>query len=209
MARQESTAFQILDSPSDAAVARTIEIVHELAPRQVATTSESRFVKVSPSSAPTLIKFKSTVVADAASRFTSPDYIATVRRRKAATLIHTVDGLAKYADADDFAVHTFPVVERLHALLDYLLPAKSEGNTRTILRYVRDAFVNGGWNRFKVVANRDVILDALRALAIAEHVTAVMADQTFDMLYDAGLDPVVMPGLIYGAVELGEKGKDG
>jgi hypothetical protein len=137
-----------------------------------------------------MVKVESQVVTRAVQGAHSPEYLATVRRRKARALCNAVERLSQDAARDDFAVCTYPVLKQVNELLTTLADASTEGNTREILRQLRNTLMNGGWNGYKDPAARATAVAILNHLAEAEDVLPKEADESFDRLSDVGLDPV-------------------
>jgi hypothetical protein len=151
------------------------------------TFEESRVIP--PSVFPTLVTFKSKVGASA-SKPPSSEYFATVRRRKAKNIQSSIAGLMKYAERDDFTAWTFPVIQQIKSLLDFLLDAEREGNTREILRQLRDSFMNGGWNSYRQEESRSLACNLLANLASAEEILPEHVDAAFERLIGMGLGQV-------------------
>lgn len=166
-----------------------VEVFHELGsdfdPRPI---MEQRLI---PSSKfPTLVTFKSEVLRGAAQRLRSPEYTATVRRRKARALVEEMKALEQYCEREDLTVWTFPILNQIKELLAFLADADEEGNTREILRQVRNTLMNGGWNRYRDAKARITVAAILERLANAEEVHAEDVDSVFDDLCRAKLNPV-------------------
>jgi hypothetical protein len=79
-------------------------------------------------------------VGQSASKPPSSEYFATVRRRKAKSIQSSIAGLVEYAERDDFAAWTFPIIQQIKQLLDFLIDAEKEGNTREIPLFSRRPF---------------------------------------------------------------------
>src|SRR5207244_1809609 len=126
---------------------KELKVIHELG-SSGASLSVTMHRLVPPSQSPTLVIFRSEVVGQPASS-ASPEYLATVRRRKARRLADSIADLSKYSDRNDFTVWTYPVLEQIKDLLATLADAATEGNTREILRQLRDTFMNGGWESYR------------------------------------------------------------
>jgi 5,10-methenyltetrahydromethanopterin hydrogenase len=121
--------------------------------------------------------------------------LATIRRRKAARIETAIIGLEKRANRDDFEAYTFKVVEDIRDLLIQLAEVHREGNTREILRQIRDTFLDGGHEQYKKPHVRILVASVFQKLAEADEVTPEDVDRTWDELYDneinAGI-PAVM-----------------
>jgi hypothetical protein len=169
-----------------------VDLIHELdAELRSDEIREDRWI--APSSTWTRVTVKSQVASAAARRMNSPSYLATVRRREAGRLVGLIESLDKHQGRDDFAVCTHPIVEGIKGLLSKLLDADQEGNTREILRRLRDTFLDGGWNRYREKAAREIAARVLRFLADAEEVNPGHAATYFELMCDGGLEPVGIP----------------
>jgi hypothetical protein len=116
--------------------------------------------------------------------------MATVRRRETKTLAHDVAALTKHARRDDFGVCTFPVTERLKKLLATLSEAEQEGNTREILRRIRDSIQNGGWEAYRKPEVRNVVASILDNLSKLEEVQPRHVKMASEKIAAMGLDSV-------------------
>jgi hypothetical protein len=114
---------------------------------------------------------------------------SALRRREACKIGEAISKLAGYAAPADFAVYTYPVVKQINDILAALVN-DAEGNTREILRQLRNTLMNGGWNKYRDGAVRQVAREILTRLAEADTVLAQEVDEAFDRLCDAGLNPV-------------------
>src|SRR4051812_36620953 len=72
---------------------------------------------VEPSDAPTLVLVSSKLVKDAVRRRNSPEYLASIRRRKSLKIKNMLASLAKKAPRDDFEVFAFRLIEEIRELL--------------------------------------------------------------------------------------------
>lgn len=115
--------------------------------------------------------------------------VAALRQRRARAIRDAIVGLEAHAGRRDFAVCTYPVLKQLNELLMSLADASAEGNTREILRQVRNTLMNGGWNQYRDPAVRRAAADTLKGLAEAEEVLPPRVDEAFDRLFAAGLTP--------------------
>jgi hypothetical protein len=163
-----------------------IEVVHEIGSDLIGGTIRREHL-IDPSDSPTLVSFASHVVSDATRRMNSPEYLATVRRRKCTKVMNNVASLAKKARRDDFEAFTFKVIEEIRELLAQLTDVQREGNTREILRQIRDTFLDGGHERYRDAKVRDMVASILVRLSEADEVTPDDVDQVWDELYDSGL----------------------
>jgi hypothetical protein len=163
-----------------------INLVHEIGPDLVGGTIRQEHL-VEPSDTPTLVAVDSRVVTDAACRLNSPQYLATVRRRRSTKIKDMFAALAKKARRDDFEVSALKVAEEIRELLVQLTDVQREGNTREILRQIRDTFFDGGHERYRDARARDLVASVFERLAEADEVTPDDVDQVWDELYDSGL----------------------
>jgi hypothetical protein len=178
-------------APAGTAVVN-VSLIHELGTRLNGGTIETtRFI--GPSKRPTIVKIESQVVAQGAQRIYSPDYMATVRRRKSREIARAIADLAEHADRQDIGVRTYPIVRQLGALLETLSHAEAEGNTREILRQVRNTFMNGGWQKYRDSSIRSEANRIMDDLAEAEEIFPEKVDEVFDRLSQVHLNPVGSP----------------
>lgn len=182
-----------------------INLVHELGSDLVGGTIRQEHL-VDPSDRPTLVSVGSHVVTDAARRLNSPQYLASIRRRKSTKIKNMFASLAKKAHRDDFEVSTLKVVEEIRELLVQLTDVQREGNTREILRQIRDTFLDGGHERYRDAKARDLIATIFERLAEADEVTPDDVDQVWDEIYDSGLSAPI-PAVF--AVAQGKEEADG
>lgn len=164
----------------------TITITHELG-KDLAGSRTTRYLSVAPSDEPTIVAVTSQVVTESARRMNSPEYLATVRRRKCEAIEKMVFSLAKKAHRDDFAAFTFKVFDEIRELLGKLTVVPKEGNACEILRQIRDSFFDGGHERYRDPKARDLVRSILTRLSEAEDVTPEDVDEVWDELMDGGL----------------------
>ncbi len=169
-----------------------IPVLHELGwdltSRRIETTR-----LIPPSRRPVAVKVVSDVVTHGAQRARSADYLATLRRRNAGKISRAVTGLAEHVQRPDFAECTYPVLKELNELLSLLADAEVEGNTRGILRQIRNTLMNGGWDKYRAAAARSTVAQLLNHLAEAAEVLPHKVDEAFAQLQHAGLNPVGAP----------------
>jgi hypothetical protein len=163
-----------------------IDVVHEIG-SDLAGSIIRREHRVDPSAWPTLVSVASHVVTDAARRMNSPEYLATVRRRKCTKIKTMFASLAKKARRDDFEAFTFKLVEEIRELLVQLTDVQREGNTREILRQIRDSFLDGGHERYRDAKARDLVTSIFAHLSEADEVAPEDVDKVWDELYDSAL----------------------
>lgn len=163
--------------------------VHELGVDNAGgTIQQTRIIPSSNRS--TRIVLTSEMISTPAERMKSPEYLASIRRRTCSKIKEAVVSLAQKSDVDDFEVYTFKPFNDTIELLARLSGVQSEGNTREILRQIRDTFFDGGHERYRETEFRDLIAMIFQRLADAIEVTPDDADKTWDALYDHG---VVLP----------------
>ena len=125
--------------------------------------------------------------------FASPNYQAALRRGRCVSLAKVLAVLERRAAEEDFVVYTHPVTDGLRTLLGELAESPSEGNTREILRRLRDTFLDGGWNHYREKKARQIASEVLIFLGRAERVTPEHADRFLDLMLEGGLKPMGMP----------------
>ncbi len=138
---------------------------------QSAQGTFSRFqdeICVPPSDMQTRVR----VTAEVANRndTASDEYIATVRRRSVSSLEAKIRDLARHHEREDFEICTFPVHEYIVEFLQKLSGVRREGNSREILRMIRDSIIDGRWVRLREGIVRQAILDCLVPLRTSEFV---------------------------------------
>jgi hypothetical protein len=101
-----------------------------------------------------------------------------------------VADLERYAAENDFTAYTLPIVSKLKAVLIDIANAPREGNTRAILQQIRSSFLDGGWERYRVKAARDLVAGILERLSAAEEVKKEDAAAAFGELLANGLNAV-------------------
>lgn len=200
-ARGASDAVSSVDRPD----LIQMVLVHELSSDLVADPIK-RELLIEPSAMPTRVTVHSSVAAGAARGLNSPQYLATVRRRRATKLANMFASLAKKAHRDDFGVSTLGIVEEVHELLVLLTDVQREGNTREVLRQVRDTFLDGGHERYRDPKAREVVVAIFDRLAHADEVTPDEVDRVWDELDGGGLSA---PIPLMFALSGGEEGSDG
>ncbi len=148
-----------------------VDFTHEVSARPDNYTI-TRTQEVPASPFPARVDVNLRVVARSAAALASPAYVATQRRRQIRSILVAVAALDKDSHRDDFGVCTYPIVERMRAMLiGVLADADREGNTREIIRRVRDSFLNGGWERYRDAETRRKTVEALGHLTMADEVT--------------------------------------
>lgn len=175
---------------------QTVEVFHEWSPIPSDSTVE-RVLDLDPQRPLSQIRFRSHLLADAGKRLSSPDYLASVRRRRSAKIAGLVQGLSIHSESPNFPIWTHEVLEGLRSLVQFLSDAEQfsdsqhEGNSCEILRQVRDTLLNLGWENYRRVEARNCVAAILRHLAQTDEVSPADADLAMDQLLDLGLDPAV------------------
>lgn len=170
----------------------TIESTHVMS-SDLEDISSSETHCFPPSAGPTIVTVKTRVVVTSARQLRSKAYLATIRRRDAAKLSQMVEELIDKLDRDDFAACVYPLSAQIMATVSKLQEAEMEGNSREILRQLRDSLLDGGWEQLRRVDFRDgiiSILDGLRRLESVEPEHASNARETLDQL---GIEQVGIP----------------
>jgi hypothetical protein len=98
-------------------------------------------------------------------------YDAAIRRENMQRMREQFDALARQANRADFAVSVFPLVEYIRHTLNRIADSPKEGNTREILRRIRDSLIDGGWSQYKEQRARSTAMAILKYLSEAEVVT--------------------------------------
>lgn len=190
------TKFTASDSSPDAtagypsapdAVEFTSNITHELGPDLTSAPVE-RLLRIPPSKRSTLIRVRSTVAAGPAQRMRSPEYVATIRRRKSQAIREQLEALSRHTGRDDFYMAVHPIVERIRDAISYLLDFETEGNSREILRQLRDSMLDGNWDKYQVPEVRAVALGMISMLADKPEITAKDAFSTVDAFANFGIN---------------------
>jgi hypothetical protein len=169
-----------------------LDLVHEIGGDLIGS-SVRRDHLIDPSNVPTLVSVVSHVVSDAARGMNSPEYLATVRRRKTAKIKNAITSLTKKTRREDFAAFTFRIVEEIRDLLIQLNDVQREGNTREILRQVRDTFFDGGHERYLEDNTRELVASIFDRLSTADEVVPEDVDRVWDELYESGLSASIHP----------------
>ena len=185
----ETVGTDLPRSRPPGAVLLVKNIIHELGSDLQAEPQEVRF-DIQPSNRPTCVVVISEVSTQSAQKLRSAAYMATVRRRETKTLAHEVTALTQHARRDDFGVRTFPVTERLKKLLATLSVAEQEGNTREILRRIRDSIQNGGWEAYRKPEARNVVASILGDLSTVEEVQPRHVKMASEKIAAIGFDPI-------------------
>lgn len=100
----------------------------------------------------------------------SEHYTAIVRRRFAEKLAKNISELGQHAEKEDFEVYVFPTHKSIVELLNKLGAASLEGNSREILRMIRDSIGDGRWDRLRDETSRNVFIECIYHLRDNEFV---------------------------------------
>lgn len=169
-------------------------LVHEVGTSQ--TDESVDFFDVPPSSSKTRVKLKYTIINRGATGPASNEYQATVRRRKARKLKEAISDLATWQASDEFCIQTSPILDKVREFVRDLGPAPNEGNTRAVLRYVRDSFLDGGWEKYREAKVRQAVEGVLELLASADELTPKDVKDCRAELEATGLQPFPISGLL-------------
>lgn len=173
-------------------------------------TSQSFDVVESPSETATRYQGGYKTEANEYASRTKPEsaaYFATIRRRGIAGVKFSISKLDARRDEPDFAVHTFPITQSINQLVNDLIDARFEGNSREILRRLRNTILDGGWEHYRVHDARRRATQVLDFLERAETVIPRDVKRMTEVLKKGGLNPYAAPLLQYepdGAPEDGE-----
>ena len=123
----------------------------------------------------------------------NPAYFAVVRRRAIEEIRHFLVNLNQHAGDPDIAVYTYPITRGLNDLIAKLSDAGSEGNTREILRRMRNTILDGGWKRYRNSDARKCLAEALEFLGTVEKVLPGDIQRLTQSMEVAGLQPFGAP----------------
>jgi hypothetical protein len=190
-----------MGSDVSAPALRVAPVLHQFVevPATLLDTTTEQVFSIPPCNETTQVKVRTHVLAAAArARVSSgstrtqysPEYYAILRRRGIQEISVLISDLATNQGDPGFPIRTYPIVERVGKVLNSLTDSTSEGNSREILRQIRDSFLNGGWERDRVPEKRQVVSRFLHTVGQLEAVTLKHADECFDMLLDSGFNPV-------------------
>jgi hypothetical protein len=159
---------------------------------------EATHILMMPASAqPVALKVHSSISALTAQRLRSAAAVAIQRRRRCGQIATAVRELSAVSERADFHTFTFPIFDDVRSLHNLLLRSEeTEGNTCVILRYVRNSFMDGGWNHYRgeeVVKGVAAILDAL---AKSAEVAPAQARSAFTAIHSLGLRPHLRVDLV-------------
>jgi hypothetical protein len=174
------------EAPSLKERLRNVDILHDLQTAP-AESDISRFILLPASANPVVVAVRSTVVNVPVPQMNSPEFLASVRRRRSEKMTKMLDSLAKKVHRDDFAAFTFRIADEIRSLLLDLADVKREGNTREILRQIRDTFLDGRHEQYRNQEAREALLGILMRLSDADEVTPDDVDAAFDQLQESGI----------------------
>jgi hypothetical protein len=129
----------------------------------------------------------------------TPEYIASVRRRKCKKLAALIQSLDEYATDSMFSAFTSEILDEIRHLITFLADAdyarenQFEGNCREVLRQIRDSLMNLGWEKYRAAGVRQLVKSICDGLATADHVTADYAATVYKRLDAAELTPCLFP----------------
>jgi hypothetical protein len=143
-----------------------------------------------------------------ASLRSSAVYDATIRRENIQKMIKHFDSMDRQSAREDFAVCVFPLVDSLRQTLARLADSLHEGNTREILRRVRDTLLDGAWLQYREPSARVALAAVLRHLSRAESVISEDVQRFAGEMRTAGIKTAEMPMLDFDEESDGIDGKD-
>ncbi len=145
--------------------------------------SEDYFEVIPPSATPTsLQQVRVRVVGNSDGRQPSTEYLATLRRRKARAIQTAVSDLEPHTAKSDFTSYTFAVLDKIKEALATIADADNEGYSREILRRLRETFMNGGWEQYRLAKSRQVAISILEQVAAATEVSENQLKKATDLL---------------------------
>ena len=115
-------------------------------------------------------------------------YQAAIRRGHLQKLAKRFGVVASQSTREDFAVCVFPLSEDIRKTLETLADASHEGNTREILRRVRDTLIDGGWSQYRHQGARTTTIAVLDYLSRTEVVTPQDVQRLSDQMRKSGLN---------------------
>jgi|SRR5579864_451803 len=143
-------------------------------------------ITVSPSKKPTVVVARAQLTAGAAA-LRSPEFYKAVRRGALRKVIGLIRELESPSQERDFCVYTFPIVEEISETLKRLTDSRTEGNSREILRQLRDSLMDGGWEHYRNGESRKAVTVFLEKILSLDEVTPKQEGQFFDLLMSHGL----------------------
>lgn len=164
-------------------------LFHELGEDSPGMTLEE-VCTVEPSAVPTQLSLMVHLVGARVPGRATPEYLATMRRRKPDALKTAVIELTAHADKDDLVVYTFPILEDIKELLNTLADGEREGGAREVLRQLRNTLVNEGWKGYRSAAARKVVAETLQSLAEATTIRDECVKGLSAKLRSVSLNPV-------------------
>jgi hypothetical protein len=151
---------------------------------------EKRVIPASTS--PTPVVLRSRVSAQRATSVPSAGYTAVLRRRSVQSVLKALNDLSSKIDRPDISACTLPVVESVRDAIRSIQDADSEGNSREVLRQLRDTFLNGGWEQYRNAGAVDAARRVVQLL-LGDDVPASHPDESYKILTTAGLTPLSVP----------------
>lgn len=155
--------------------------------------------EVPPSRHATKVVVRSIAIPPSGNRRPSPEYLASLRRRKTKKIAESIVALSRHAQDEGFALWTEKVVDDLRKAIQFLSDEEEfcdpphEANSCEVLRQVRDSFLNGGWEKYRRPEVRGAALSVLKRLSGQDEVSGEDVSSAFDELLQAGLDGAVFP----------------
>jgi hypothetical protein len=122
----------------------------------------------------------------------SAGYNAAVRRRQSQAALNALRAMDQLdPNRDDGAALTYPFFEAIRKALATIQDFDGEGNSREVLRRVRDTIINGGWGKYRQPETRAAVAEVLKSL-LQENVSPEQARSAGRRLRAIGLRPVAI-----------------
>lgn len=185
---------------------KIVNLFHEWMPTPQDTIVEET-IRIDRLAPPERIVVRSHVISHASNQLSSPEYLASVRRRRSAQIAKLIQDLEQHAQKADLPVWTHQPLDQLRFLIQQLSDAEQfrapehEGNSCEILRQVRDTFLGTGWEAYRKQTVRDGVVKILLRLSEATEVVADDTVTTMDELLDLDLNPSVGLRMSHGEEE--------
>jgi hypothetical protein len=131
----------------------------------------------------------------------SPEYVAATRRKRVKTIRDSVLGLSQHENETLFVAYTQQVLHDIRVLITDLTESDrnraraTEGNTREVLRQVRDSLQGTGWKRLIEPEVRQELAAILGFMTKSE-VTPVEIAASRSRLKQLKMTPYVIPMVI-------------
>jgi hypothetical protein len=136
-------------------------------------------------------------------RQSSVAYMAVIRRREAQAIREQFVQLEQNAQREDLVMMALPITSAIRDSLDRIAGAETEGNSREILRRLRDSLLNGGWNNYRSQEATRAAIEAIDFLSNANQVTPSDVRRLSSAMQAAGLGILDVPLLSADDEDLG------